>query len=97
MPPSVHRLPFLEEKKLTEQDVIELSRQALILDGKRSAEMHPISSGFKDGDGRDLFFVRHEDKGWILWWLQRPDRIWDYSVGIERIGHEVVCTIVDPP
>lgn len=83
--------------ELAEEDVVELSRQALILDGKRSEKMRPVPSGYKDQGGRDLFFVRWNDEGWILWWLERPDRIWEYSVGIKREGDEVVCTILKPP
>jgi len=97
--PSEYRFPFPAEKRLTEQDALNLSRRAMILDGKRSDGMHPVLSGHKDADGRELFFCRKEgnsDEGWVLWWLERPDHEWEYSVGIAREGDEVVCTISKP-
>jgi len=97
--PSVYRFPFPAQKPLTEKDALDLSRQAMLLDGKRSGVMHPVLSGHKDTDGREVFFCRkgrNSDEGWVLWWLERPDYEWEYSVGIAREGDEVVCTISKP-
>ena len=58
---SQYRFPFSTTKPLTEQDAIELSRQALILDGKRSDTMRPVRSGHHDSAGREVFFCRKRD------------------------------------
>lgn len=97
--PAKYRLAFPATKRLTEQDAIEVTKLALILDGKRSHAMRPVPSGHKDADGREVFFCRKNgdsDEGWVLWWVERPDLGWDYMVGITREGDEVVCTISKP-
>ena len=97
--PSVYRLPFPAAKRLTEQDALELSKQALILDGKRTDTMRPVYSGHKDSEGREIYFLRNRDnpdKGSVLWWLEKPDYTWEYSVGITKEGDEVVCSIYNP-
>lgn len=96
---SEYRFVFPTKKRLTEQDAIDLTKRALILDGKRSDAMRPVLSGHKDADGREVFFCRKggdSDEGWVLWWLERPDHEWEYSVGITREGDMVVCTIARP-
>ncbi len=97
--PSEHRLPFPADKRLTEREAIELTRRALILDGKRSDAMRPVPSGHKDSDGREMVFLTREkgaEEGSVLWWLERPACDWEDSVSIRREGDEVVCTIVRP-
>lgn len=97
--PLEHRFPFPATKRLTEKDAIELSKRAMILDGKRSDAMHPALSGHKDSEGREVFFFRRggsSDEGWVLWWLERPDHQWEYSVGIAREGDAVICCISKP-
>jgi hypothetical protein len=97
--PAEYRFPFPATKRLTEKDAIELSRRAMILDGNRSDAMHPVLSGHKDPEGHEVFFCRRggsSDEGWVLWWLERPDHQWEYSVGIAREGDEVVCRISKP-
>jgi hypothetical protein len=94
-----YRFPFPAAKPLTEKDAIELSKRAMILDGKRSDVMHPVLSGHKDSEGREVFFCRRggtSDEGWVLWWLERPDHQWEYSVGVAREGDDVVCRISKP-
>jgi hypothetical protein len=95
----VYRFPFSNDKQLTEQAAIELTKQALILDGKYSATMRPVYSGHKDSQGREPFFCRREDdtnQGWVLWWINQPDHEWEYMVGLTKIGGEVECTISKP-
>ncbi|MDZ7620268.1 MAG: hypothetical protein U1E05_24975 [Patescibacteria group bacterium] len=97
--PAKYRLAFSATKRLTERDAIEVTKRALVLDGKQSHAMRPVPSGHKDADGREVFFCRKNgdsDEGWVLWWLERPDHEWDYLVGITREGDEVVCTISKP-
>ena len=38
----------------------------------------------------------NSDKGSVLWWLEKPDYTWEYSVGITKEGDEVVCSIYKP-
>ena len=97
--PSVYRLPFPASKRLTEQDALELSKQALILDGKRTDTMRPVYRRRKDSEGRKIYFLRNRDnpdKGSVLWWLEKPDYTWEYKVGITKEGDEVVCSIYKP-
>lgn len=95
-----YRFPFPAERPLTERDAIELSKQALIADGKQTDTMRPVASGHQDREGRDIYFylTRAEapENGWVLWWLERPECTWEYSVGIHRDGDEVVCAISRP-
>jgi len=94
--PAEYRFAFPANKGLTEQDAIELSKQAMILDGKRSNTMRPVLSGHKDSEGHEAFFCRrrgNSDDGWVLWWLERPDVEWEYLVGITRERDELVCLI----
>jgi hypothetical protein len=94
--PSEVRIAYPAERQLTEQEAIELSKRALDLDGKRSDGMHPVASGHKDSEGRDIIVLRSShkrDTGKVLSWLERPDCTWEYSVGISRERDEVVCTI----
>ncbi len=95
----MYRFSFPTDKQLTKRDAIELSRQALILDGKRSDTMRPVRQGRADTKGDDIFFLRWppgSDDGGILWWLKRPDYTWEYNVGLRREGNEVVCSILEP-
>ena len=94
-----YRFPFPAKKRLLEQDALDLSKRALIMNGKHSNGMHPVLSGHKDIDGHDVFFCRKDgnsDEGWVLWWLERSGHKWEYSVGITREGDEVVCKISKP-
>jgi hypothetical protein len=93
--PSVHRLPFPASEPFTEAAAVQLSRQALILDGKGSKGMHPVPYWHHD----DSVFVRNDldpNKGCILWWLQLPDHAWEYKVDLTRRGDEVECAISKP-
>ncbi len=97
--PSEHRFSFPASKQLTGQDALELTRQAMILDGKSSDAMRPVLSGHKDADGYEAFFCRKSgisDEGWVLWWLKRPDHEGEYSVNITREANDAVCTITKP-
>lgn len=96
---SVHRFPFPANQPLTEWDAIELTRQALILDGKRSEAMRPVPSGHKDADGRETVFCRKShgvEEGHVLWWLGRPDCDWEFEVSLHRNGDEVECKVFRP-
>jgi hypothetical protein len=96
---SEYRFPFPAEKVLTEQDAVELSKRALILDGKRSDTMRPVLSGHKDAEGHEVIFCTgpdNPDRGWVLWSLGRPDRLWEYLVVVTRQGDEIVCIIGKP-
>jgi hypothetical protein len=97
--PSEYRFPFPAEKALTQQEAIELSRRALILDGKRSDTMHVLSSGHQDAEGHDVLFGRDRDnldRGAIRWSLGPPDLARKYSVVVTRHGNEIICLIYKP-
>jgi hypothetical protein len=97
--PSIYRIPFPADKELTEQAAVQLTRQALKLDGKATGTMRPVTSGHKDLNGRDIYFLTRADdadRGWVFWWLEKPEYTWEYSVGIVREGDEVVCSINKP-
>lgn len=97
--PTVYRIAFPEDRELTERAAIELTKQALVLDGKSTVGMRPVASGHNAPDGREILFLHdpnQTDSGSVLWWLQRIDCTWEYSVGVQREGMDVVCTIVKP-
>ncbi len=97
--PTEYRFPFPPENTLSEKIAIELSRQALILDGKHSTSMRPVPSGHTDASGRELYYCTRQDNanaGFVLWWLERPSLAWEYMVGVTRQGNEVVCIISKP-
>lgn len=95
--PSVYRFPFAATKQLTDEEALELTKEALVLDGKGSEGMHPVPwAGQTDAAGRQVVFARREgyaDEGTILWWISRSDCVWEYSVHVTRKGDEVVCAI----
>jgi hypothetical protein len=95
--PTEIRVSFPADRRLTEQDAIELTRKALVLDGKYADTMHPVAR--KDSEGREVIFLKRRedvDEGGVLWWLERPDDLWEYSVGISRDCDDVVCKIWKP-
>lgn len=97
--PSVHRIPFPAERALTVQDAIAMSKEALSRDGKASVNMRPVPIGHKDEAGRDIIFGRNKndtDGGYIVWWIDDPQKTWQYRVGLARDGDSIVCTIVTP-
>ena len=97
--PTEYRFPFPPENTLSEKIAIELSRQALILDGKHSTSMRPVPSGHTDASGRELYYCTRQDNpsdGFVLWWLERPNLAWEYMVDVTRQGNEVVCIISKP-
>jgi hypothetical protein len=80
---------------MTEEIAIDLTRQALILDGKSTPAMRPIADE-SDPNGRPIFYSRNTinpDEGTVFWWLGRSDMLWEYSVRLRREGDKIVCSI----
>lgn len=95
--PRAYRIPFPAVELLTDEGAIELSKRAMILDGKYTTEMRPVARGHTDARGRETFISRNADGSVeILWWLGRPGYLWEYAVRVKRDGDDAVCSITKP-
>jgi hypothetical protein len=97
--PRDYRFPFPSGTQLDEQAALELSKAALVLDGREATVLRPVLSGHTDSLHREVYFARNvtiPDRGWVLWSCGPSGRVWDYKVNVERSGEEVVCQVVTP-
>jgi hypothetical protein len=93
--PTEHRFPLDADVELTQDVAIELSRKALILDGKAKETMRPVA-GWSDGETLFMRSKSNPQEGQVLWWVSRPEYTWEYSVTVRRNGGEIVCSITKP-
>ena len=94
--PTDYRLSFPAEKDLTDQDAIDLSRQALFLHDNDSQFVGPINTGHTDSGGHPIVFSRKADKpdaGWSLWRVKGSPNTWNYMVSIRRVADHVICRV----
>jgi hypothetical protein len=92
-------IEFPSDMPMSDGDAIEMSKQAMILDGKQTDAMRPIPWGPVGSPRGDLFFARVEgkrDEGDVLWWLGSRNQLWEYTVHVSRKGDKVICTIRKP-
>jgi hypothetical protein len=92
------RIKFAADRPLTELAAIDLTKQALIQNGKSGPNMRPVPTGHHDALGAEIVFAQNDEAhdGFVLWWIDRPEYTWEYMVRIARDGGEVVCTITKP-
>ena len=96
---------FSDQRALTEQLAIEITRQALEADGYDTSVLAPVEHGHQGRPGHsDRFFLFQrrgpsDTSGRILWGPAlggSPDKdnaVWKYKVRIEQRGSEIRCRV----
>ena len=95
--PSEYRFPLASETELTgltEQCAVDLTRRALVADGKWSPKMRPIpcSTESRSADGGYPYFAADRDniaRGYVRW--TAGDGI--YAVAIEKKADQAICRV----
>lgn len=88
------KIPFPQEQNITEEDAINITRQAFKDSGFDITQIEPAPYWEKSNNSERIFARNSTDKnqGYVLWRIKNDDkRRFHYSVSLRKKGDYVIC------